>query len=1090
MFLNCHSYFSMRYGILSPKDLVEWVVQNELPSAGNPVHICLTDINAMSGIPDFFREAQKHEGLHACGGIQFCEGATGGRCLYIGIAKNEHGFAELNRFLSEHHLTGQPLPGIAPAFEHAFVIYPFERTLEKDFRHTLRPNEYIGVRPEQLTRLRFSAWKNQHTRLVALCTATFRNITDHNTHRLLRCMANNCLLSKLPPGEAADARHLLRGTEEILQLYRDAPALVSNTLRLLEQCSFTLAFGGNQNKKVFSSDAEEDFRLMTDLAFEGLRYRYPKYTYATKLRLENEMKLIYELGFTSYFLISWDICRFAREQGFYYVGRGSGANSMVAYCLRITDVDPIDLDLYFERFINPFRTSPPDFDLDFSWQDRDTVTDYIFKKHGSDHTALLATYSTFQANAVVRELGKVFGLPKEEIDRMLDRSSYYKAELRAAPEAQKAPEAPTPPALQKGKGVYSNPGIMERNSLQPVTDEATYLKNNRDTIAQKIMRYAHRLHESPNYRSIHAGGVLISDKPIFYYSALDMPPKGFQTVQWSMLEAEDLGLAKFDILSQRGLGHIKDAIHIVKQNRNEDIDIHRIQDFKKDDRIRRLISTGHTMGCFYVESPAMRQLLRKLKCEDYLTLVAASSVIRPGVARSGMMRGYIERHINPEKRKEAHPVMMEIMPDTYGIMVYQEDVIKVAHHFAGLGLAESDVLRRGMSGKFRSREEFQKVKERFFILCKEKGHSDALAAEVWFQIESFAGYSFAKGHSASYAVESYQSLYLKAHYPLEFYVGVINNFGGFYRTEFYVHAARMCGADVQAPDVNHSLYLSSITGQTIYLGLVHVASLEQKLARQIVKEREINGAYKSLHDFKERIEPGLEQLKILVRIGAFRFTGKNRKELMWELHWLMNKNGVKGQKAKSGVKSRGKKTEPTDIEVVQGEEVLQKNQMPDLSELKTQQILFKEPPKKFTLPNLNYDEVEDAFEQFELLGFPLCNPFNLVAREDEPAGKVRRGHTAASMVRGLGKRVQIEGYLVTIKPTRTIKGQEMNFGTWLDRDGYFFDTTHFPDAVRKWPFRGRGVYRIIGIVVDDFGVISVDVESMEKLPFVVDPRYE
>jgi len=1039
----------MRHGILGPKDLVNWYVQNEMPTLQVPLHVCLADINTMSGIPDFFREAQKHPGLHPCGGIDFREGATGGRCLYIGIAKNADGFAELNRFLSHYHLAKEKLPEIAPAFEHSFIIYPFERTTEPGFKHALRANEYVGVRPEQLAKLRFSSWKQQVKKLVALCSATFRNATDHNTHRLLRCIANNCLLSKLPLGEADPPNQRFLGTEEILHFYKEAPALVSNAIGLLEQCEFSVEFGLNQNKKVFTEDAEEDYRLMTDLAFEGLRYRYPKYTHATKQRMETEMKMIYELGFTSYFLISWDICRFAREQGFYYVGRGSGANSMVAYCLRITDVDPIDLDLYFERFINPFRTSPPDFDLDFSWQDRDTVTGYIFKKHGTEHTALLATYSTFQANAVVRELGKVFGLPKEEIDHLLDKPTYFSPSMLEEQSAKATGSVVAEGTNQKRQEeIYSAPGIGEK----PLLSKHVRVEE-RETLAAKIMRYAHRLHDSPNYRSIHAGGVLISDKPIFYYSALDMPPKGFQTVQWSMLEAEDLGLAKFDILSQRGLGHIKDAIHLVKENRGEEIDIHRIQDFKKDDLIRRLISTGHTMGCFYVESPAMRQLLRKLKCQDYLTLVAASSVIRPGVARSGMMRSYIERHIYPEKRRDAHPVLQEIMPDTYGIMVYQEDVIKVAHHFAGLGLAESDVLRRGMSGKFRSREEFQKVQERFFQLCKEKGHSDVLAGEVWHQIESFAGYSFAKGHSASYAVESYQSLYLKAHYPLEFYVGVINNFGGFYRTEFYVHAARMCGADVQAPCVNHSEYLTHICGKTVHLGMVHVASLEQKLARRIVVERNVNGPYLGFADFVERIQPSLEQVKILLRIGAFRFSKKNKKELMWEAHWLLNKK--------------------------KPEVVTEK--------------LFREKPKEFALPVLDYDAAEDAYEQMELLGFMLCSPFDLVAEvvdgENASVAK-KKGHTAHSILRGLGRRVEILGYLVTIKPTRTIKGQEMNFGTWLDFNGHFFDTTHFPDAVRKWPFKGRGVYRIRGIVVDDFGVTSVDVELMEKLPYTADPRYE
>jgi DNA polymerase III alpha subunit len=586
----------------------------------------------------------------------------------------------------------------------------------------------------------------------------------------------------------------------------------------------------------------------------------------------------------------------------------------------------------------------------------------------------------------------------------------------------------------------------EEKLRQKNTGAAKNNKTENNFNAEKaIMFYAARMQNMPNYRSIHAGGILISEKSMYCYSALDMPPKGFPTVQWSMLEAEDLGLAKFDILSQRGLGHIKDAIQIIQQNRGETVDIHRIQEFKNDARVNRLLSTGHAMGCFYVESPAMRQLLLKLKCGDYLTLVAASSIIRPGVSQSGMMREYTLRHLDPERRARAHPVLMEIMPDTYGIMVYQEDVIKVAYYFAGMSLSESDVLRRGMSGKYRSREEFQQVKDRFFALCKAKGHADELAKEVWFQIESFAGYSFAKGHSASYAVESYQSLYLKAYYPLEFYVGVINNFGGFYRTEFYVHAARMCGADIQAPCVNHSDYYSNISGNTVHLGLVHIASLEQQVAQQIVAEKNANGPYLSLFDFTERTSAGLEQLKILVRIGAFRFTGKNRKELMWEVHWLHHK------------------TKPVAVT----------------------QKLFREAPRSFELPELQHDALEDAYEQIELLGFPLCDPFSLLAET-----LTERPILARYLPKLLGKRIRIDGYLVTRKATRTHKGDFMSFGTWLDREGHFFDSMHFTNSVHQYPFRGSGIYRMEGVVTDDFGAISIDVQRMEKLAYLPDPKYD
>jgi DNA-directed DNA polymerase III PolC len=1032
MFLQCHSYFSLRYGILSPKDLLLQMAASLGKASPKPSPVCLTDINNASGIPDFFREAAQYPQLQPCAGIDFRDGETGGKCLYVGIAENETGFAEMNRFLSQYRLAGKKLPAWPPELENVHFIFPFDRIRENGFPAKLSENQWIGVRPEMLGKLRLSPWQKHTSKLLAMQPMTFRHADDFESHRLLRCIAGNCLLSKLPPGETGHPKDCWTNTDAWMRQYADAPFMVENTLRLMQRCTFRPVFGGNQNKKTFTGNADEDFRLMTDLAMEGLRYRYPKYTYATKQRLESEMKLIYELGFTAYFLISWDICRFAREQGFFYVGRGSGANSMVAYCLRITDVDPIDLDLYFERFINPYRTSPPDFDLDFSWQDRDAVTDYIFQKHGREHTALLATYNTFQSNAVVRELGKVFGLPKEEIDHLMEKPTYFSPSMLEEQAGHK---------IRDGKAVYASPGIGERATLSK-----SVRPQQRDTLAGQIMRHALRLHELPNYRSIHAGGILISEKSIYHYSALDMPPKGFPTVQWSMLEAEDLGLAKFDILSQRGLGHIKDAVRLVKENKGEYIDIHRIQEFKADERIKRIIGSGHTMGCFYVESPAMRQLLRKLKCSDYLTLVAASSVIRPGVARSGMMRSFIERHIDPEKRKEAHPVLQQIMPDTYGIMVYQEDVIKVAHHFAGLGLAESDVLRRGMSGKFRSREEFQKVKDRFFTLCKEKEHPEKLSGEVWHQIESFAGYSFAKGHSASYAVESYQSLYLKAYHPLEFYVAVINNFGGFYRTEFYLHGARMCGADIQPPCANHSDYLTNINGRKVHLGFVHVASLEQKLAERMVTERNTNGPYLSLNDFKERVEPGLEQLKILIRMGALRFTGKSRKALMWEAHWLTNR----------------KKPAP----------VTEK--------------LFREPQKDFALPELCHSTLEDAYEQIELLGFPLCSPFDLLAPCTLPEKPILSKHLLGMQE----KTVQILGYLVTIKPTRTIKGQEMNFGTWLDASGHFFDTLHFPDVLKRFPFKGRGIYRLTGIVTDDFGVYSIAVSHMEKLPYLPDPRYE
>jgi DNA polymerase III alpha subunit len=408
-----------------------------------------------------------------------------------------------------------------------------------------------------------------------------------------------------------------------------------------------------------------------------------------------------------------------------------------------------------------------------------------------------------------------------------------------------------------------------------------------------------------------------------------MPPKGFPTTQWDMYTAEEIGFEKLDILSQRGIGHIKESAEIILRNRGIDVDVHAIQKFKKDKLVKEYLKKGETKGCFYVESPSMRQLLQKLRCEDYLTLVAASSIIRPGVARSGMMKEYIYRFHNPNNFSYIHPVMKEQLEETYGVMVYQEDVLKVCHHFAGLDLADADILRRAMSGKHRSRQEMQRIVDRFFSNCREKGYSEQITNEIWRQIESFAGYSFSKAHSASYAVESFQSLYLKSHFPLEFMVAVINNFGGFYRTWVYVHEAKRYGASIQQPCVNKSFYKTTIYQKDIYLGFIHIMSLEEKIGKAIELERN-SGEFRDLHDFVTRVNPGLEQVVLLIRSGAFRFTGKKKATLLWEAHMMMNK--IKPESIKP---------------------------------------LFAPQVKNFTLPDFEQRTLDDAYDEIELIGFPV-----------------------------------------------------------------------------------------------------------------------
>jgi error-prone DNA polymerase len=980
MFINVHTYYSLRYGTLKPKDLLEQAQQLQIKC------MAITDINTTSACLEFARLAPKHD-IKPVLGVDFRNGA---QQQFIILAKNNKGFLEINRCLSQLLHTKQLVPHRAPSLPETVVIYPFHSFSGETLAH----NEFLGVRSRDLNRLAFSPWRNRLDKLVALHTVTFQHKKDFNTHRLLRAIDNNTLLSKLHPSEQGNENDTLCTKQQLYTLFSQFPQLIENTQKVLTQCSIAFDFSKKKpnNQHTYTGNEALDFRLLKKLTYHGLSYRYETPSNKVLDRIKKELQIIREKDFVSYFLINWKILKYARSKGYFYVGRGSGANSVVAYLLRITDVDPIELDLYFERFINLYRTNPPDFDIDFSWKDRDDVTQYIFRRF--KHTALLTVYNAFKYKASVRELGKVFGLPKAEIDVL-------------------------------SKGDYHYPAL--------------------DKLSQLVITYSRYIQGFPNYLGIHAGGILISQRPIHYYTATFMPPKGFPTTQFDMVVAEDIGLYKFDILSQRGLGKIKDAVEVVRYNHphRPAVDIHDIKRFKQDERIKYLLRNAKAIGCFYVESPAMRMLLRKLRVSDYLGLVAASSVIRPGVAKSGMMREYILRYRFPERRKEAHPVMLDIMPETYGVMVYQEDVIKVAHYFGGLTLGEADMLRRGMSGKFRSRDEFTKVKQQFFDNCLQSGKPETLTKEIWRQIESFAGYAFAKGHSASYAVESYQSLFLKAYYPLEYMVATLNNGGGFYSPELYVHEARMHGGSIAAPCINHSKAETVIEGQCIYLGFAFLHSLESKVIRKIVTERNNNGYYVSLDDFIERVPISIEQINILIKINAFRFTKRNKRELLWEAHMKIHK--------------------------VTFEEHIQ--------------TLFKAEKATYRIPSLANTALEDAFDEMELLGFPLCSPFQLLLNASN--NPIR----AKQLPDYTGKTVTIEGYLVATKRTNTSNKKMMFFGTFIDRDGDFIDTIHFPKIAEKYKFRGKGIYAISGKVLSEFDCISIEVSKMERLAIIEDPRY-
>lgn len=1047
MLANCHTFFSHTYGTLPVKTLIA------LGAEGGYESLALTDINNTCASLDFVL-CCREQGIKPVLGVDFRNMDQSADCLYIGLAVNNEGFKNLNTFLSAHLLTKEPFPARAPFIEDVIFIYPFH----PDHIDRLGAHEYLGVRPQDLPLIIRVPEEKLKAKAMALYPLSFFSKDDFYLHCLLRAVDCNILLSKLQPQQAGARHEYFITAAQMVSIYARYPFLVRNTEVLMERCELEFDFTLEKNRRSFNAGRDEDIRMLREMSMAGMENRYGTHNTEARARIDKELNVISDKHFISYFLTAWDVVHYARQQGYYHAGRGSGANSIVAYCLGITEVDPIELDLYFERFLNMHRSSPPDFDIDFSWKDRDDVISYIFQRYGTTYTAMLGSHTTLHYRGAARELGKVYGLPKDEIDTFIDT-----AELEA--------------------------------HIKPAKSA-----NLMDMYKHKIDFYARRIIKFPRNLSVHASGIVVSDMPLHYYTATDMPPKGFPITHFDMYTADKFKLHKLDILSQRGLGHIKDCIELVKQNQGVDINIHNVREFTQNPHLNDLLKVGDTIGCFYIESPAMRQLLRKLRCDTFKCLVAASSIIRPGVSASGMMKAYIQRHRDPGTYKAIHPKMEEILGETYGVMVYQEDIIKVAHQFAGLSLEGADILRRAMAWKFRVDDGFEKMEKDYFESCRAQGYSDAVSKEVWRQMEGFAGFSFCKAHSASYAVESYQSLYLKTYFPLEFMVGVINNFGGYYSTEFYVNEARRCGADIHAPCINRSQYLTSIDGKDIFLGFIHVKALENELAERIVPEREKNGPYLNLQDIHERLNPKPEQLLIMIRIGALRFTGRDKRQMLWDAYMLTRVEKQK-QKEKEKGKGKGRSLRPGPLPPEGGiEEQKQKEnenekrmnplllsadsqglsplstgEGPGLRQTTEQLKLFPTVIKEYRLPPLKQGFREHALQEIEALGFPICPRFDLLTTD------YRGDIMARDMVNNTGQVVTMVGYLTNTKGVTTSKSEHMQFGSFLDADGQTFEVVSFPNVYREYYFTGKGIYALKGKIAVEYDVHIMELISWERM---------
>ncbi|MBM4049401.1 MAG: DNA polymerase III subunit alpha, partial [Planctomycetes bacterium] len=603
---------------------------------------------------------------------------------------------------------------------------------------------------------------------VATNNVIFLDPSRYLTHRVLAAIRENILLDDVSDADAAHPEAYFKSPDQMAALFRDLPEALANTIRIADACNLELELGKPHFPHYDLPPGESPYSYLCKLAFDGACERYRPIRPEVLQRLQYELDVINKLGFPEYFLIVWDIVQFARRNGIPICGRGSAADSLVAYALGITSVDPLKFDLYFERFLNLSRSDCPDIDLDLCWRRRDEVLKYVYEKYGAERVAMIANHNTYQARSAFRDVARVFGLPLGEINSLAAALPYS-----------------------------SVASIRDAIRLFPETRDFPIDREPYKTIVQ----IAETIDGFPRHLSIHVGGIVIGDKHLTSYLPLERATKGLIITQYDMGPVEELGLVKIDLLGQRSLTVITDTIKALKGNLGIEIDLASLPD--GDPKTVGLLRTGRTIGCFQIESPGMRNLLQMIQAQNIRDVIMALSLIRPGPSGSGMKGHFIRRRLGLEKPSYLAPQLRDVLKDTYGVMLYQEDILKVAEAVAGFTLTEGDELRKAISKK-RSPERIRQLATKFMDGARQRGIAEKPAAELWTLITNFANYSYCKAHATTYGHIAYQAVYLKAHYPAEFLAAVLSNRSGFYEPREYVEEARRLGVRILLPDINES----------------------------------------------------------------------------------------------------------------------------------------------------------------------------------------------------------------------------------------------------------------------------------------------
>ncbi|MDP8207712.1 MAG: DNA polymerase III subunit alpha [Candidatus Electryonea clarkiae] len=975
--------------------------------------IAFTDRNRTSGLVRGYKAAYE-AGLKPVLGMLLDDPRDARRyCLLW--ATDFEGYGQLGRLASERQLNPEfTLDLIAEEINDSVIVATSDEDILLSLRNRLSSGNLYGnlTLPDNDDRKRkargvYEICRKNNIPMVVTGDVAYATKEQEHTSNLLRAIGEKQVLLRTSKGRDDIISRPLDDNGELLKAYRNLPEVILNSRLIAERCNVDLRLGELKFPEPILADNRTSFEELKERTEHGLLQRYGNPPPLKALeRLAYELGVIDHLGYTGYMVVVHDIAREAWNRGVKTLGRGSAANSIVCFCLRLTDICPLKYDLYFERFLNPERKSPPDIDLDFSWRDRDETLRNIFETYGNDHVGLICTTVTFGLRAALHEAASARGIPEEEITRFTKRIPWF----------------------SHGKT------LMEVFAESP---ECAGLPLDREPWAG-IARDADQLNGLPRHLSIHAGGVVISPDPITDWTGLEMAAKGFVVTQYDMYSTEDLGLVKIDLLSQRALGVLKDASLNVKDNTGVMPPVENVEMLFRDKKTWETIRTGNSMGCFYIESPGMRVLLKKLDCDHFELLVAASSVIRPGVSESGMMKQYVDCVRDPSKAVFLHPKMQNLLGETYGVMIYQEDVIKICHYLAGISLGRSDTLRRAMSGKGRSPEALAKLEREFLDGCRINGVQEDIATEIWRQVYSFAGYAFCKAHSASFAVLSVQIAYLRTYFPAEFMAGVLANCGGFYSQAAYVEEAKRMGLKVLLPHINSSHIECRGEGDKVYIGLKAIGTLREETPQRIVEDREQNGQYKNLGDFMRRVKTSRDETEAMISCGAFDRLAANRPTLLRML--------------KAGWSALQRSSSPLALDA---EDIF--SNMPDAPD---------------------WSEMEKLIAERRILGYsPGKHPLALL---DLP---MNGAVPARDLERHLGRKVTMIGWSYASKKitTRT-KKEKMIFLSMEDLTGTF-EVTLFPRVFRRFAtiVRGHGPFRVTGQIEDDQGVSTLVGENIEKI---------